>query len=397
MWLGGNHATVAAVVGFAGGAGAHGEASVYFFDLSSTLSHHRFVFRADMSGTLRAIAARPLYQQPPKEQTLFGIELVTAGDSGEPIRAIHVPRSTSHLRGVHNKFQIAVDCGLAPCDIFSLTFAPDSWASSWSETSEKLLEQKRPIIFAGGRGGRVFAVCHQGIAPIGALVDMSSTESARGKGSRHYWQGRGPIVRLDLLEQHAGLAVATVWGQGAYLLDLGLIPDFQFSTTPEQAFSFPRMRGSVRSSRSGRGGKLGRSGKGKCNESSPRKGTRLRNLKVLRTYPEFTPSRMSVDRHASTIMVISVDGATCRLYAALSGACLYEGPVSTPCGRMVRMAPTPEFQSADQPWLLSTSSSITRLSNEIHGARGSCWWSSVWWSAHEHDGKVCFSRAGFPL
>lgn len=396
LWLGGNHSTVAAVVGFAGGAGVHGEASVFFFDLSTTASHHRFVFRSDMSGTLHAIAARPLIQ-PTNEQTLVGIELVTAGDSGEPIRAIHVPRSTSHLRGLHNKFQVAVNCGLAPCDIFSLAFAPESWGPSWSEDSEKAYNCRRPVILAGGRGGRVFAVCHQGIAPVGALVDMRATESARGKGSRHYWQGRGPIVRFDLLEQHPGLALGTVWAQGAYLLDFGLVPNLKFSSARAQALSFAHACKSGSSS-TGRGGKRGRSGKG--NESH-RKGvgitvnpSHLKDLKVIRTFPDFTPSRLSVDRHASTIMVTSLDGATCRLFAALSGACLYEGPASTAGGQLARIAPAPQLQPAKQPRSACTPN--VEIADQRDGF-GDSWWSSAWWSAHEHEDKVSFSRAGFSL
>ena len=208
------------------------------------------------------------------------------------------------------------------------------------------------------------------------------SESTNGKGSRYYWQGRGPVVRLNLLEGTPGLAVAAVWAQGAYLLDLGRLPDLISPAAQGRPPTFLRTDG--KGGRSRKGGRGGKGGKGKgAGVGSAESLSRLRELKVLRRFPGISPSRLSVDSHSSTLMVSSSDGQMCRVLAALSGACLFEVPASSAGSLVACMAPAPQVQDLASP-------------KRITGAR-CAWWSAAWWSAHEHDGGVSFSRAAWPL
>jgi hypothetical protein len=107
---------------------------------------------------------------------------------------------------------------------------------------------------------------------------------------------------------------------------------------------------------------------------------------VLHNFPGISPTLLSVDSSSSTLM--ASDGHMFRVFAAHTGACLFEVPASSTGSLVACMAPAPQVHVSALP--------SAHYSEVRTGAR-IAWWSAVWWSAHEHDGGVLFTRAAWPL
>jgi hypothetical protein len=362
LWLGGSSSVVAAAAGFSGGAGFHGAVSVFIIEIGvdrplRTPLHP--AYRSEFFGSLRAIAVKP---RASAAEPLKEIVLAMAGDSGTPIKVIRLADID-----LGNLTASSICCGRAPCDIFSLSFAPDSWGSLWKAPVWKKHRSgspswESPTLLAGGRNGRLFCVSKQDCVPLGSL-------KARCKRKQDNWKelhGSGPIIRLECLNKYPGLAVATLWAQGAYVVDLGQLPS-----------GAALVRDPVFARRS-HGKSKGGTGKGTGKNFND-----IQELKILRFFLGVSPRCTSVCSLSSTLLVISADGKSCSMYAALSGSRLCTCLLPTEGGMAMRVALRPQIQAS--PLSLRTPRENAQ------------WWTAVWWSAHECEGNVSFSRAGWPL